>query len=140
MIEAQYVEHGCVKIANLHGILRNLIAHRVGLAIRHAWFNPAPGHPDAERPRIVVATDKLHDLTIAIFPHGRPSEFAAPDYQRVLHHAALLQVSKKRRNGLIYLAALVRKTDIQGALRVSSVVVPAPVVELNEAHATLRQA
>ena len=103
-----------MQIANLDRVLHDLIAHRVGLAVAHAWLNPAAGHPDGERARIVVPADKLHHLTVAIFPHGRASEFAAPDYQRVLQHAAFLQVGQKRRNGLIGFAAAVREADIQG--------------------------
>ena len=72
---------------------------------------PPPAIQMVKAPGIVVAADKLHHLAAAIFPHGGAAEFPAPHHQRVLQHAALLEVSEQRRNGLIGFAAAVGQAD-----------------------------
>jgi hypothetical protein len=78
---------------------------------------PAAGHPDGERARIVVAADKLHHLAgIAILAHGGAAEFPAPDDQRVLKHAAFLEIAEQRRDGLICFAAAVGEAEVHESL------------------------
>ena len=114
MIEAQCVKHGRVQVAHLHRVLHDLVAHGVGLAVRHTGLDAAASHPDGEGAGIVVPADKLHHLSVAIFPHRGAPEFAAPHHQRVLEHAALLQISQQSRDGLIGFAAAVGEADVQG--------------------------
>ena len=40
--------------------------------------------------------------------HGRAAEFAAPDHQRIVQHAALLQILDQRRAGLIGVPAILQ--------------------------------
>ena len=42
------------------------------------------------------------------------AEFAAPDHQRVVQHAALLQILDQRRRGLVGLLALLRDVCAAG--------------------------
>src|SRR6185295_14038864 len=62
--------------------------------------------------------------------HRRAPEFATPDHQRVLEHVALLEVLDQRRRRLIHEPR--RRLD---AVLHTAVMVPATVVELDEAHA-----
>ena len=113
MIEAQNVKHGRVQIANLDWIFYDLVSHFVGLAIRHARLNAAAGHPNGESARIMIATDKLHGLTVAIFPHRGTPEFSAPDNQGIFQHAAFFQIGQQCGNRLIDFAAAVDESNVQ---------------------------
>src|SRR5580704_17962184 len=64
----------------------------------------------------------------------RPAEFAAPDNQSVIEHAALLQIENQRRRRLIGIARENREL-----LGEPGVMIPAAVIELNESHVALRQ-
>src|SRR5215467_4493483 len=93
MVKAQDIEHRGMEIANLHGILYHLIAHRVSLAMACASFNSAPGHPDREGVGIVVTADIRIDRPAAIFLHGGTPEFTTPHYEGILQHAALFKIA-----------------------------------------------
>ena len=67
--------------------------------------------------------------------HGRAPKFASPNNERVLQQASLFQVGKQRPSRSI--GQLAANTHI--SLQVA-VMVPAAVVQLNEAHAAFRQA
>ena len=62
------------------------------------------------------------------------AEFAAPEHQRVVEHAALTQVLDQGRTGLVGLTALLANAAGQAA-----VMVPAGVVELDESNVALGQ-
>src|SRR2546421_5715976 len=62
------------------------------------------------------------------------AEFAAPDYERVVQEAALLEVLDQGGRGLVRVAAL-----LGDVFRQVAVLVPTHVVELHEAHIALDQ-
>ena len=66
------------------------IAMLVGGAVAIAPFDAAAGHPHGEPVVVVVAA-------VVALRGRRAAEFAAPDDQRVLEHAALLQVGEQAR-------------------------------------------
>ena len=66
---------------------------------------------------------------------NRPAKFAAANHERVLEHAALLEVFHKRSGGLIDILALV--TNIARAV---AVLIPAAVEQLHKRHAALEHA
>ena len=74
---------------------------------------------------------------LADLAHRRAAELAAPDDQRVVEQAALLQVADQRRRGPVDLAADLSRSP--SGLAGVAVVVPVGVVELDEAHAALDQ-
>ena len=94
---------------------------------------PPPASQTREAARMMVAAVILR-REIALAVDGA-AEFAAPDDQRVVEHAALLQVLDQRGRGLVGVAALRRQLA-----RDAFVMVPAHVIELDEAHAALGQA
>ncbi len=66
---------------------------------------------------------------------NRPSKFAAPNHQRLVEHPALLEVGDQCGGRLVHVAALQRQIARQIA-----VLIPAAMVQLDEAHAALGQA
>ncbi len=66
--------------------------------------------------------------------HGRAAEFAAPNHQRVVQHAALLQILQQPGAGLIGVAAIFRDVFHQVVM-----LVPSLMVELHEADTALHQ-
>ena len=72
---------------------------------------------------------------VAALHHGRATEFAAPDDERVLQESALLEILHQRGAGFIGIPAIFLQT-----LREIAVLVPRLVKELHETHATLDEA
>ena len=107
MIEAEQVKHGGMQVADLDGIFHDFISHLVGLAVSNPCLNAASCHPNRERAGVMIPAHVLHCLTIAIFPHGRPAEFSAPDDERILKHPTLFEISKQGRSRLIHFTAAV---------------------------------
>ena len=73
-------------------------------------------------------------LGVAALPIHGASELATPDNQRVLEHAALLEVLHERSRALIDFLG-----DFWMPLRQSAVMIPPAVIDLNEAHAASRR-
>src|SRR5688500_14503764 len=65
------------------------------------WPNPAPGHEHRVRVDVVIAARLA---LLKDFPHRSPAEFPAPDNQRPIQKAALLQVANQRRRRLVDLS------------------------------------
>ncbi len=63
----------------------------VGRAVSDARLDAAAGHPHRERLRMMVAAEAAAEAGLA-FDHRRAAEFAAPDHERVVEQAALLQI------------------------------------------------
>ena len=109
-------------------VLDGVVAELVGRAVGDAALDAAAGQPHREALDVVVAAVALG--------HRRAAELAAPDDERVVEHAALLQVldQRRRRPGRPP-RALIAMSPLMPA-----VMVPVAVVELDEAHAALGQA
>src|SRR5262249_34564351 len=92
----------------------------------------AARHPHSEAARVVVAPIiSLGQLALA---EDCAPEFSAPNHQRVIKQAALLEVTDERRRSLIRASALQLKITRQIV-----VLIPAAMIKLNEQHITLRQ-
>src|SRR5262249_44164474 len=101
-----------------------------GLAVDHAAFDAAAGHPDGEATRVMVASVVVAgQLSLAV---DRAAELAAPDHERVVEQAALLEIRDERVARLIDIAALVGQ--VGGEVQV---LVPTAVENLHEAHVAL---
>src|SRR5271157_2433280 len=74
-------------------------------------------------------------IAAAALPHWRAAELAAPKDERVIEHAALIEVPHQGRTGLVDLTGGDRHRTLDVA-----VVVPGPVVELDHSHAALGEA
>ena len=72
-------------------ILDGVEAEIVGVAERDARLDAAAGQPHGEGVGMMVAA------VVAPLHHRRAAELAAPDHERVVEQAALLQVLDQRR-------------------------------------------
>ena len=86
------------------GSADDVVAEVVGLAVGDARLDAAAGQPDGEAARMMVAAVVVGGQR-ALAVDGA-AELAAPDDQRVVEQAALLQVRDQRGGGLVDVAAL----------------------------------
>jgi len=131
VVEAEGVEDGCLDVMHMERILDNMEAKVVGGAIRDARFDSAAGHPHREGLRMMVASRTPPQGRVRLH-HRRAAEFAAPDHQRLVEHAALFQIGDQRSarligGGTVFFAV---------ALHVA-VSVPTLVVNVDKPHAPL---
>src|ERR1700690_2752822 len=109
----------------MHRVYRDVVAEIVGLAIRCARLDSTTRHPHGEASRMVVASVAFRrKITLAI---NRTTELAGPQHQRIVQHAALLQVLKQGRGCLVGVRTLWRKLP-----RYTLMMVPPHVVKLDE--------
>src|SRR4051812_45177627 len=100
--------------------------------VSDAAFDAAARHPHAERAAIVGAAWRSTG-NVAV-SGWRSAEFATPNYQCVIEHAALLQISKKSSNGLVALLSSCGQRRLQIVM-----MVPAAMPNLHKAHALFEQ-
>ena len=110
----------------------DVVAEVVGRAVDQTRLDAAAGHPHREAARMVIAA-VVGRGQLALRIAGA-AELAAPDHQRVVEQAALLQIGDQRGARLIGLAALPLMPRRQVV-----VLIPALVIELDELHAALGQ-
>ena len=95
-----------MQIVDMDGILDDVVAEVVRRAVGHSALDAAAGHPDGETARMMIATVIVgRQLALAI--HGA-AELTAPNDQRVVQQAALLQILHQRGRRLIGVAGTVR--------------------------------
>ena len=82
---------------------------------------------------MVIASDGS-----AVLAHGRAAEFAAPDDERILEHAALFEIEQQSGGGAVHFAAA-QLDGIAEIVRFVAVMIPVGVVELHETHAALHE-
>ena len=116
-----------MEVVNADRVLDRCVAEIVRGAVGEALLDSAAGEHERKALDVMVAA-------AAPLRHRRPPEFAAPDDQRVVQHAALLEVRDQRRGGLVHFFGLEHQVvpDI-------TVMIPVAMVQLNESHAPLRQ-
>jgi hypothetical protein len=132
VIDAHQVQHGCIEIMDVNGVLYDVVGVVVGFTDRCAFFHTCSGEPDGEAAGMVVAAIILLGQC-ALRVHGA-AKLPAPDDERILEQAAPLQVLDERCGRLVGVVAL--GFDAVNAV---GVLVPAAAIELNEAHAALGQ-
>src|SRR5262245_21333374 len=94
MIDPEKMEHDRVEVMYAHRILLRSIAQLVSSAVGNSGFDSSGGKDKREGFDVMVAA-------VAPLRHRRPAELAAPDYERVVQHSALLQVRDQSGRGLI---------------------------------------
>ena len=132
VVDPQAMQDRGVQVMDVDGVASDVVAEVVGRAVSDAGLDAAAAQPDREAARMVVAAVIVRgQCALAI---DGPAEFAAPDDQRVVEQAALLEVRDEGGRRLIGIAALAG--DLRGQVRM---LVPAAVEELDEAHAPFGQ-
>ena len=133
MIDAHEVQDGGVQVVHVHGILGDVVAELVGLAIAGAGLAAATGHPHGEAARMVVAPG-FGAVPLALAGDAA-AELAAPDDEGVLEQSAPFEILDERGAGLVGVATTRGAPGGEAA-----VMVPVGMEELHEADAALDQA
>ena len=105
VVDPQAMEDGGVQVTDVDRVVDDVVAEQIGLAVDHTALDPAPGEPDAEAARVMVAA-VIGRCQRALAVDGA-AEFAAPDDQRVVKQAALFEVFDECGARLVDIAALV---------------------------------
>ena len=100
VVEAEQVQDRGVQVVDVDLVGGCVEAELVGLAERGAGLHSAAGQPHAETIRVMVAA------VVASLDHRSAAELAAPDDQRVVEQAPLLEVAQQRGGWLVGRAAL----------------------------------
>ena len=133
MVDTEAVQDGRVEVAQVRGVLGDVIAELIRGAVLVAGLHAAAGEPDGEGTAVVVAPGaRVAEATLA---ERRAAELGREDHQRVLEHAARLQVLDQGGGRLVDVVALVGQLTREG-----DVLVPAAVEELDEADVAFEQA
>src|SRR5688572_9265215 len=120
---------GGVEIVDMDLVLRGIKAEFVGFAHCHAGLNAATCEPHRETIWMMIAA------IAAALDHGGAAEFAAPNDQRFIEQATLLQILNQRCRSLVSIFAIL----LQIAHEVA-VLIPCFMKKLNETNAALDQA
>ncbi len=130
VIDAEQMQYRRLQIVNVNGIRDDVVAELVGLAMRVSAFNPRTGQQISEATGMMIAAP-ARARQLALRETGA-AELAAPDDQRVLEQAALLEVAHQAGRGLVDLA------HADGMKRrVPRMMIPGVVIELHEFDVTL---
>jgi len=138
MVDTQEVKHRGVSIVNADGVLHRVVVEVVGFAVRDARLDAAASHPYRVAADVVIAPiarggggrlARARGLSI-----HRSSKLAAPHDKRVLEHPPLFQVLDQRRRSLVDIVGTI--SDQLGQV---VMVIPAPMRQLNESHASFSQ-
>ena len=130
VINSQTMKDGRLQVVDVHGILEDVVGIVVGLADGQTALDTAPSHPHRETAGVMVATVvRSGEFTLTV--HGS-AKLSGPHDQCVIQHTSLLEIEDQSSRGLIDPLALQRNVSRQVV-----VLIPAAMVELNEAHATL---
>ena len=105
-VEAQQMQNGGLQVAHAHAILGDEVPEFIGRPKVESAFDTSAGHPDRETVRVMVAAKELG--SVPLFIQRCAAEFAAPDDQRIVEKATLLEILDQCGNRLVDLAALVR--------------------------------
>ena len=109
-------------------VLHHIEAEFVSFTQGDSRLDAAARHPHGERIRMMVAP------VVPALHHRRAAEFPTPDNQRVLQHAALLQILHQSRARLVGVDAV-----LLDVLHQIAVLIPGFVEQLHVAHTALHQ-
>src|SRR4051812_17940126 len=92
VIEPKCVQDRSLQVMDIDLVLDDFESEVVGFANYLATPDAAARHPEAVPVRMVIAADAGRIIRTAHLRHRCASELAAPDYESVVQHAALLQI------------------------------------------------
>ena len=122
-----------MQVAQVHGVLGDIVAEFIGRAVFKAWLHAATSHPDGEGASVVVAARA--GVTKAALAEGRATELRGKDDEGILQHAAGFEVLEECRGWLVNVVTLVGQLA-----RECHVLIPAAVKELHEPYIAFEQA
>ena len=119
VIYAEAVEDGRLQVMRMNRVGDDVVTVVVRLAERHAALDAAARKPHSETARVVIApVVRIRKLALTI---NRAPEFTAPDHQRFVEHASILEVGNKPVASLVNIAALQREIGARLAARLDYV-------------------
>ena len=134
VVDAEEVQDGGLEVVDVDGMIDGVEAEVVGSAESEAGLDSAASYPDGEGIWMMIAAPAGSVVDVAL-NERRATEFAAPDDERVIQHAAHFQVLNKRGARLIGVFALRVEFGRQAV-----VLVPAGVHALDEADSAFGKA
>ena len=120
-----------MQIVEMVGVLDRLLAQLIGGPHNRASLDAASGEPHGHGRLVVFAPGGLPVVGQAL---GSATEFSSPGHQGLIQQAPLLEVVQQGRHGPVGFQA--SQAVLAGDILVG---VPAPGVDLHEAHAPLHQ-
>src|SRR5262249_10798077 len=103
-VEAQEMQNRGLEVVNGDRAFGDVVAQVVGSAQRDPRLEAAPGHPEREAVRMMVAAEERGSAAGLV--HRGPAELATPDDDCLAQEPALLETRKQRRDRLIAVLAL----------------------------------
>ena len=104
VVDAELMEDGSLQVVDVNGVLGNVDAVIVGLAVGDTPAHATAGEPVGEAVGMMVAAiGSLGELALAV---NGTAEFSAPDNESIVEHAALLKIAQECGGGLIGVATL----------------------------------
>ena len=129
MFEAEEVQDGGVEIVNADGLFLGFVAELVGGADDLAAADFGSGHPDGHGTGVVVTAK-------ASLGDGHAAEFAVPDDEGIVEHAAGFEIGEQPGDGGVGgggVAGVVCADVFVGVPGIEILVAEAAVIELDEA-------
>ena len=90
MVQSHEVQHGGVKIVDMHLVLDGFIAEVIGGTDDLSPWDSTPGHPNGHGIFIMITSETLSTTTLTII--RGPAKFTAPDNQSFIKEAPLLKI------------------------------------------------
>src|SRR6185503_9003931 len=133
VINTKTGEDRCVEIANVHGILYDVVAIVVGFSIRDSGTHATAHHPCGKAARMMIASVVLgRQSTLTIYGTAK---FPRPHNKGVVEQTATLEISNECIRGAIRLLTQHRKHSNHIAMDI-----PTTFVDLHKAHTSFRHA
>src|SRR5262245_22277136 len=108
MIQSQEMQKRRLEIVNVNSVVAHVETKLVRRAIAEARLDAATRHEDRETERMMIAPQR-RPVGGAPLAERRAAELAAPDDERLVEHAAVLQILDERGDGFVHRPALVVK-------------------------------
>jgi len=102
VIHTEAVKYRGVQVADVNGVLDDVVGIVVGDSVAHAGFYSAASDPCAEAATVVITSSSNLSLAVDCAP-----EFATPYDECIFQHAALFEIGDEGSGGLVRIAALV---------------------------------
>ena len=135
-VETHEVQDGGMDVFDVVSIVNCRTSEFIRGSNFSATFHPATGHPHGESVAVVISA-----TSFGILGGRLPTEFTAPDDQRVVEHSAFFEVFQKSGNRSICFPRVQIVVVFQVAMRIPvGVVVVATGIDLHKSNTSFLQA
>src|SRR5665213_2743226 len=114
-----------MKIMHMNRVTNDVVTKFICFSVNHTSFNTAPGHPDAEAARMMVAAIIFFGkFTLTVIGAAK---FTTPYYECFIQQSPLLEIGDQCSRSLVHIFCLTRHFFWQVAM-----LIPSLVIELHE--------